>query len=339
MKVEKRISRLTPSEKYDLDKNIVCFDSEASIWELEDMINAVIWIKSKDGFLDVYACSVTGKSSFFKKVAYTPFTFTKTHKKSFLELCYVEKGCLKKSVSGEIHSFDPGEICITNGQNLSCEYMDQSDAVFCFLMISPRFFEKTFFFESADLQSQKFIKDTILNNTKKYKVIRFTPKTQNNEVQHLFEKIIDELFKHETGYSSIITGYVERILDLLCFEYRISLTKDELTEYTNKLFLDIDNYMKANYSAITEKSLSEYFYYAPEYLNRLIKKHTGLSYSKYLQKIRLEHSVTLLTESQLPIEEIARSVGYTNLSFFYKLFRQKYGSTPNSFRQKHLIKK
>jgi AraC-like DNA-binding protein len=52
-----------------------------------------------------------------------------------------------------------------------------------------------------------------------------------------------------------------------------------------------------------------------------------------LNKLRLTESARLLAEQDsATIQEIAFSVGYGNVSYFNRLFKEEYGSTPKAFR-------
>lgn len=70
-------------------------------------------------------------------------------------------------------------------------------------------------------------------------------------------------------------------------------------------------------------------------INDLLKDELGLTFSTYLNKLRLTEAARLLSENEeANISEIAYSVGYNNVSYFSKLFKQEYGCVPKTF--KHL---
>lgn len=65
----------------------------------------------------------------------------------------------------------------------------------------------------------------------------------------------------------------------------------------------------------------------------LFKKYAGLSFSKYVNKLRLEYAARLLEEHpEYSIEAIAEICGISSSSTFYRLFLEKYGMTPKNFR-------
>ena len=59
----------------------------------------------------------------------------------------------------------------------------------------------------------------------------------------------------------------------------------------------------------------------------------GLTFSSYLNKLRLTEAARLLAENEdANVSEIAYSVGYNNVTYFNKLFKQEYGCAPKTFK-------
>jgi AraC-like DNA-binding protein len=70
-----------------------------------------------------------------------------------------------------------------------------------------------------------------------------------------------------------------------------------------------------------------------ERINEILKMELGMTFTGYVNKLRLTEAARLLTDkSGEPIAEIAYSVGYANVSYFNKLFKEEYGCTPKVFR-------
>jgi AraC-like DNA-binding protein len=68
-------------------------------------------------------------------------------------------------------------------------------------------------------------------------------------------------------------------------------------------------------------------------INDVLKAELGFTFSGYLNKLRLTEAARLLAEQDsATIQEIAFSVGYGNVSYFNRLFKEEYGSTPKVFR-------
>lgn len=68
-------------------------------------------------------------------------------------------------------------------------------------------------------------------------------------------------------------------------------------------------------------------------INDILKEELGLTFTAYLNKLRLTEAARLLTEStNVNVSEIAYAVGYNNVPYFNKLFKQEYGCTPKTFK-------
>lgn len=69
-------------------------------------------------------------------------------------------------------------------------------------------------------------------------------------------------------------------------------------------------------------------------INDVLKAELGYTFSSYLNKLRLTEAARLLGEKEeTSVAEIAYSVGYRNVSYFNKLFKEEYGCTPKTFKK------
>ena len=69
-----------------------------------------------------------------------------------------------------------------------------------------------------------------------------------------------------------------------------------------------------------------------EQLNRRVKSLTGLPISSFVSVIRLKKAAQLLDQNWGSVSEIAYAVGFNNLSYFAKCFRNAYGKTPSEYQ-------
>ncbi len=101
----------------------------------------------------------------------------------------------------------------------------------------------------------------------------------------------------------------------------------------NRVLQKIIQVIQTNYSEkITLRSLSASFYINPAYLGRLFKKNMGVSFNEYLLDIRMSNAMKLLKNTTLSIADISERVGYFDVDYFSKLFKQRIGITPSDYR-------
>ena len=67
---------------------------------------------------------------------------------------------------------------------------------------------------------------------------------------------------------------------------------------------------------------------SPRQLERLFQRYVGMSPKQYLNGLRLERARALLTETDLPVSEVAYGCGFNATNTFTKAFRQRYGVSP-----------
>ncbi|HWW71595.1 MAG TPA: helix-turn-helix transcriptional regulator [Duganella sp.] len=68
-------------------------------------------------------------------------------------------------------------------------------------------------------------------------------------------------------------------------------------------------------------------------INEVLKSELGMTFTSYLNKLRLTEASRLLIENNsAAVSEIAYLVGYSNVPYFNKLFKEEFGCAPKSFR-------
>jgi YesN/AraC family two-component response regulator len=70
------------------------------------------------------------------------------------------------------------------------------------------------------------------------------------------------------------------------------------------------------------------------YFCKMFKKSTGLNFTDYLSRVRVEKAKNLLLNPNLRISEIAYEVGFQSLTHFNRVFRKLVGQSPTQYRQK-----
>lgn len=70
----------------------------------------------------------------------------------------------------------------------------------------------------------------------------------------------------------------------------------------------------------------------PFHFVRTFKQATGYAPHQYIVNRRVERARRLLAETELPVAQVALSVGFQNQSHFTKVFRRATGATPRTFR-------
>lgn len=162
---------------------------------------------------------------------------------------------------------------------------------------------------------------------------------EKNKVIECLNNIRQELEYAIDRYSKkLICQYIELLLDYCSrFYERQFITRNEAHKaILAQADLLLDKYITSGQlqSRIfpTIESCSSSLHLSPDYFNDLLKLETGKTFSEYFQQKRLKASENMLLDSHNTINAIAEQLGFPNVSYFNKLFKQLNGITPDKFR-------
>ncbi|WP_424769304.1 response regulator [Paenibacillus sp. sgz302251] len=98
---------------------------------------------------------------------------------------------------------------------------------------------------------------------------------------------------------------------------------------THEVIEEIKTYVQEAYAdEITLDQVAHRFFLNSSYLSRLFKQVAGENFVSYVTRIRIEEANRLLLQTDLPIYQVAYSVGFENTNYFSKTFKKYRGYTP-----------
>ncbi|KRF09986.1 hypothetical protein ASG89_00050 [Paenibacillus sp. Soil766] len=109
------------------------------------------------------------------------------------------------------------------------------------------------------------------------------------------------------------------------------------TESKDHFIIDtIKDVIQANYANpnLSLQEIADMLRMSSAYVGRIFKKQETISVADYINEIRLLKSVMLLENNNLPVNEISEKVGFSSPSYFFKLFKKRFGTTPKDYRIK-----
>ncbi len=118
---------------------------------------------------------------------------------------------------------------------------------------------------------------------------------------------------------------------------------DRFTEsvYENRNIKNVDiirktrEFIRANCKKkIKLIDISKAIYLSPYYLSHIFKRETGITLMEYLAKVRIEEAKRLLESTQWTTTRISFEVGYSDQSYFCKVFRKNEGMSPYGYKKR-----
>lgn len=88
---------------------------------------------------------------------------------------------------------------------------------------------------------------------------------------------------------------------------------------------------------LSQQSIASSVKLTSAYVGKLFKDQCGTTVTDYINEVRLSHARQLLLQTDDTIAEIMDKCGYSNQSYFFRLFKGKFGSTPKEYRIKRSL--
>lgn len=98
----------------------------------------------------------------------------------------------------------------------------------------------------------------------------------------------------------------------------------------------ICEYIQKNIDTVYLNGLADKLNMSPNYLSQYFKKHSGTTFTNYVNQLRIDTAKELLLNTELTIKRIGKTVGFNNQNVFIRMFRKYEGITPSEYRKRHL---
>lgn len=165
-------------------------------------------------------------------------------------------------------------------------------------------------------------------------------------VQHIFERLsirIEEpvfrgFDKVAEYWFSAISRFNSRNADFLSESvllYTLSFIGGdgepaEMKQNGNTMLEMVREYVDNHYRdpSLSLCSVATIFSYTEKYLSALFKKHMGLGFNQYVNRLRVSYALRLIEDGWVSVRDIAAASGFSDALYFSKVFKKKVGATP-----------
>ncbi len=163
------------------------------------------------------------------------------------------------------------------------------------------------------------------------------------DLHGILHQLFDELQKKPPFYSYATYSLLQLTLTELnrltitftqsdsADQYALLSSDQKIQAVQTALFYIFDHYMEN----LTVSHLSDLCCLSVSQFRHIFTEIIKISPLEYLQHYRIQHACRLLIQNQIPINEIARQVGYPTLSSFNRQFQQFIGCSPSSWKKKY----
>lgn len=332
-----------PTETYTKFRILVTEDSpyendvRAYPFAQKEHLFSLLWdIHDQD---TLSATLIPSEEPFTFEKHFSPGSRTLMHSHEYLELFYIVDGEYRQRILGNEYVFKKGEVCLIDKNCLHQEILSGNSATILFLGITDSIFDDLMTRQIPTERITSFLNMALLEQKTLQQYLHFRPQAdKNEEFESCLLSLLHELEHQDAASSLICQGLLLRMFLILGAQYDFSLSRQLRKKMNWLLFDEITSYMESNLNHMSIQMLCDEFHFQEDYFNRLLKSRTGLTYTEYLQLLRLRKAEDLLIHTQFNIDHIVEEVGYKNKGYFYKIFTERHQLTPAQFRKKMLDK-
>ena len=259
---------------------------------------------------------------------HTRFIHFPEHTHDYVEVVYMCAGQTTHIVNGSRIKLQEGELLFMN-QQATHEILEaaEGDVAVNFLVL-PQFFNTVLPLIGEDKTPlRRFLVDCLCSQSRNagflhFKVSGVTP------IQNLVENLLSILLR-DTSNKRKLSQLTMALLFMQIMDHTGNLSTPDAEQ--TAIFRALA-YIESHYAVGSLTELAELLHYDLHSLSRQIKKKTGKTYTELVQEKRLTQAAFLLKTTDRNIDNIARGVGYENMGYFHRIFKETFGLSPRSYR-------
>ena len=257
------------------------------------------------------------------------------HKHNFLELIYVISG-------SAVHYIDDTEYKVTKGDLLLIDtdqthfHKSETGVLFADMVLLPEFISENLYSTHTAIDifayylynSEQFS----TNGLPRTPLIRF----KGNDLiaaDAIVNAMCDEILNRGSNYAEIVSSYLN-ILFYMIIRNIEATNSDRVMNDIRDIIPGIIDYIEKHASSqISMNEMAKKYFYSPAYFSRAFKKNFGVSFSAYVQSVRVQKVIELLDCTTLSVEEISEKIGYHDKRELNRAFKNVTGTTPGEYRK------
>lgn len=164
-------------------------------------------------------------------------------------------------------------------------------------------------------------------------------------IKFVFSNLIQELYQEDQfSGDRRLEKEIDRLYSCKNIMEILQVTEDNIDEYEKFLersmsesrneVASVKNYIYQHYEEdLSLETLAEKVYLSSGYLSFIFKKETGMNLNRYIRVFRMEKAGELLKNTNMKVAQVSEKVGFSNVSYFCRSFREFYGSSPEAYRK------
>lgn len=255
------------------------------------------------------------------------------HRHEFFEITYVLQGTCTNIVAGKQLVMQENELCILPPHTEHGIAVCKENDIVMNILVRSSTFDETFFGTLSEDASMGYFFYQAMQAPENDSYLHFF--TGGMAVREIILQIMRES-REGARYQPAMLNALMKVFFILLLRYHaddVDIGIKKTGTSTHKV-IPILRHLQDHIAEITLEELAAKFSYSERQVTRLLKDYTGRNFTQLVQSVRLRKACSMLSNTRKPIHEVILDCGYTNNSYFYRLFAEHYHMTPAAYREK-----
>lgn len=154
-------------------------------------------------------------------------------------------------------------------------------------------------------------------------------------INFVLQQMIVEFYQNRQYSQQLLYAKLIELWSLLARQQAEKFEQNKRQHNIPEDVIQILSYLRVHYADTDLSSTSKQFGFTPNYLSQYLYKYTGYHYSEFIHNLKMQNAANYLLHSNSSIPEIAEMTGYSDVSYFRKVFKKKFGISPGTYRNQH----
>lgn len=244
-----------------------------------------------------------------------------------IELVYAIENGIGIGINGAEVILEAGDIGVINGDDIHWFLQQPKPLKRWIIQI-----ETSYFFSYADYMANKIFTEPLIRKRGGEKA-----EDWHGTLETFIANLIDESQKRPPGYTLAMEGEINRIMVWLmrhmpCKE--LESDRESKRGAGRKRLTKVLRFLEENYGEpIRLGDAAKVSHYSDYHFSRYFKEATGLTFNRYLNRLRISKASVLLAHSDRDITDISFETGFGSVKSFNRVFKEINGCSPSLFRK------